>query len=691
MDNRELLSYAPGTTVEGVYKSYGPKFGFLITDKEHEDIYIAERDRDTAVNNDTVVVKVTHGTTGRHKVEGRIINITRRANETVVGTYDMTSDGGEVTPVDEKINMMIHIPLGADMQATTGAKVVVEVTKWPGRWTDAEGRVTEILGYEGDKGLDIDVLVAQHHLPHVFTDDLMAEADGLPREIALEDDTADFRNLPLVTIDGPDSKDLDDAVYCERRPDGHFMLGVYIADVSRYVKKGMLLDDEAFRRGNSVYLADRVIPMLPFQLSNDLCSLNAGCDRYAMACVMDVAPDGAVKTERITPAVIRVGRRCNYPEINKAFDEGIAPDDLKPFLPMLEDLRACTAALREERRKRGAIEFEFPEYKVVLDEDGRPLRIVKRFRGESEKMVEDAMIAANEAVARFLRDTGHTSVYRIHPKPDPDRVDALQRLTQILGTKVQVPDDPKPKDLQALLESVKGTDVSAVVEVMTLRTLSQACYSTENEGHFGIASLCYTHFTSPIRRYPDLMVHRLIRQALFEKPSEKELERRAAFLDKACAHSSETEQAAVETERDTNDLKMTEYMEPFVGEPFDGTVTGVTRFGIFVGLDNGVEGLARLDMMDEEFEYNEDTLTLRGKLSGDTYSLGMPVRVTLIRADKEKREVDFVIGEIHSPLSLEKKVRRGGASRSKAKKKSQGGLPGGGPRPKKAKGKKGRR
>lgn len=691
MDNHELLSYAPGTTVEGVYKSYGPKFGFLITDKEHEDIYIAERDRDTAVNNDTVVVKVTHGTTGRHKVEGRIINITRRANQTVVGTYDMTSDGGEVTPVDEKINMRIHIPLGDDMQAVTGAKVVVEVTKWPGRWTDAEGRVTEILGYEGDKGLDIDVLVAQHHLPHVFTDELMAEADGLSRTIEVEDDTADFRDLPLVTIDGPDSKDLDDAVYCERRPDGHFLLGVYIADVSRYVKKGMLLDDEAFRRGNSVYLADRVIPMLPFQLSNDLCSLNAGCDRYAMACVMDVAPDGTVKTERITPCVINVGRRCNYPEINKAFDEGIAPDDLKPFLPMLDDLRACTAAIREERKRRGAIEFEFPEYKVVLDEDGKPLRIVKRFRGESEKMVEDAMIAANEAVARFLRDTGHTSVYRIHPKPDPDRVDALQRLTQILGTKVQVPDDPKPKDLQALLESVKGTDVAAVVEVMTLRTLSQACYSTENEGHFGIASLCYTHFTSPIRRYSDLMVHRLIRQALFEKPSEKELERRAAFLDKACAHASETEQAAVETERDTNDLKMTEYMEPFVGEPFDGTVTGVTRFGIFVGLDNGVEGLARLDMMDEEFEYNEDTLTLRGKLSGDTYSLGMPVRVTLIRADKEKREVDFVIGEIHSPLSLEKKVRRGGASRSKAKKKSQGGLMSGGPRPKKAKGKKGRR
>ena len=689
MESKELLTYAPGTIVEGVYKSYGAKFGFLITDKEHEDIYIAERDRGTAVNNDQVEVKVVHGTTGRHKVEGRITRVLSRANETVVGTYEMLSDGGEVVPVDEKINMVVFIPLGEDMEATTGAKVVVEVTKWPGQQTDAEGRVTEILGYEGDKGLDIDVIIAQHHLPHVFSEAILEEADRLPKAISPEADTADFRSVPLVTIDGPDSKDLDDAVYCERRPNGHFMLGVYIADVSRYVKKGMLLDEEAFRRGNSVYLADRVIPMLPFQLSNDLCSLNAGCDRYAMACLMDVGPDGTVTTERITPAVIRVGRRCSYPEINKAFAEGIAPEDLKPFLPMLEDLRACAEALRQDRRRRGAIEFEFPEYKVVLNEEGKPLRISKRIRGESEKMIEDAMIAANEAVARFLRDAGYPSVYRVHPKPDPDRVEGLQRLTRILGTKVQVPDEPKPKDLQTLLESVKGTDAAAVIEVMTLRSLSQACYSTGNEGHFGIASLCYTHFTSPIRRYPDLIVHRLIRQALFETPDDKARERQAAFLDKACAHCSETEQVSVEAERDTTDLKMTEYMEPFVGEPFDGIITGVTRFGIFVGLDNGVEGLARLDMMDEDFEYQEDTLTLKGARSGRVYSLGMPVRVTLIRADKEKREVDFMLGEIHSPLNLEKKVHKSGSSRSKAKKK--GKTNDSAPRTQKGKGKKGKR
>lgn len=667
MENTGLLTYAPGTVVDGVYKSYGTRFGFLITDKEHEDIYIAEKDRMTAVNNDHVVVKVIRGTTGRHNVEGRIINITERANETVVGTYELFSDGGEVVPVDEKIHMVIDIPEGEDMQAVTGAKVIVKITRWPGQWANAEGRVTEIIGYEGDKGVDIDVIVAQHHLPHVFKKELMEEADGLPHAVQVEKETADFRDIPMVTIDGADSKDLDDAVYCERKENGHFRLGVYIADVSRYVRRGMLLDEEAYRRGNSAYLADRVIPMLPFQLSNDLCSLNAGEDRYAMACVMDVSPEGKVITEQITPAVIHVGRRCNYEEINKAFEEGIAPDDLKPFLGMLEALRDCAGALRSDRKERGAIEFEFPEYKVVLDEEGKPLRIVKRLRGESEKMIEDAMIAANEAVARFLRDSGHTAVYRVHANPDPDRVEALKKLTRILGTRVQLPEEPKPKDIQRLLESVKGTDVAAVVEVMSLRSLPQACYSTENEGHFGIASECYTHFTSPIRRYPDLMVHRLIRQALFEKPGEGALKKQTAFLEKASAHCSETEQAAVETERDVTDLKMTEYMEPFVGEPFDGTITGVTRFGIFAELENGVEGLARLDMMDEEFVYNEDTMTLKGALSGTVYSLGMPVRVTLIRADKEKREVDFVIGEIRSPLELERK-RSGSGQRTGGKK-----------------------
>lgn len=665
---KKLLSYKQGVILQGVYKSYGTRFGFLLTDDEHEDIYIAEADRLNAVNNDTVEVKTMKSRTGRHSTEGKIIRVVERADTSFVCTYEMTRDGGEAIPVDEKINMVIQIPEGQEMDAVTGARVVAEVTEWPGEWTDAKGKVTELIGYEGDKGVDIDIIIAQHKLPHVFSDELMEEANHLSRDIHPGEGVADFRDQPIVTIDGADSKDLDDAVYCVRKENGHFELGVHIADVSRYVRRGTLLDKEAYRRGTSVYLADRVIPMLPFQLSNDLCSLNHDEDRYAMSCIMDVAPDGTVKKERITPSVVRVARRCNYAEINQAFKEDVASDDLRIHLPMLRDLKACADALRKNRTKRGALDFDFPEYKVILDEEGKPLRIEKRMRGEAEMMIEDAMIAANETVARFLRDTGHTSVYRVHDHPDEEKLNALKRLIMIMGLPIQIPKDPEPKDIQKLLEEVKGQDIEAVIQVMTLRSLPQACYSTENNGHFGIASECYTHFTSPIRRYPDLMVHRLIRQALSEELTKAEWKRQTEFLVRAADHCSEAEQNATQTERDVTDLKMTEYMVPFVGEPFEARITGITRFGIFVGLDNGVEGLIHIDTMeDDEYIYQEDTMTLQGRFSGKTYAMGMPLRVTLVRADKEKKEVDFIMGEIHSPLNLEKKTRSGSKSHAKRK------------------------
>ena len=670
MEKKELLPYKPGVILQGTYKSYGSRFGFLLTDEDHEDVYIADKDHLNAVNNDIVEVKIIAGETGRHNTEGRILRVIERANDSFVCTYEMVEGGGEAVPIDEKVNMVIEISEGQEMGATTGARVMVEITRWPGEWTDAEGRVTEIIGYKGDKGIDIDIIIAQHRLRHQFSDELMKEADSLPREIVPEDGVKDFRDVPIVTIDGPDSKDLDDAVYCRKKENGHFELGVHIADVSRYVKKRTLLDEEAYARGTSVYLADRVIPMLPFQLSNDLCSLNHDEDRYAMSCIMDVSPDGEVKTELITPSLVRVARRCNYPEINKAFREGVAPDDLKAHLPMLLDLRECADALRQNRTRRGALDFDFPEYKIVLDEEGTPLRIVKIIRGDSQKMIEDAMIAANEAVARYLESTGHTSVYRVHDHPDPEKLASLKRLSAIMGLPIHIPEDPEPKDIQKLLESAKGKDFEAVIQVMTLRSLPQACYSTDNSGHFGIASTCYTHFTSPIRRYPDLMVHRLIRQALLDEMSKAERKRQTEFLLRAVEHCSETEQNATETERDVDDLKMTEYMVPFVGEPFDARITGVTRFGIFVGLDNGVEGLVHIDSMDDdEYIYQEDTMTMKGRFSGTTYAMGMPVRVTLVKADKERREVDFILGEIHSPLNLEKKTRSSSKSHSKKKNK----------------------
>lgn len=655
----KLLTYKPGTILQGTYKAYGNRFGFVLTDEKYEDIYIAEKDAGSAVNNDIVEVEIMKSKTGRHSTEGRIIHVITRANTTVVGTYEMTRYGGEVIPVDEKINMLIEIPSGQECQAVTGARVVVEVTKWPGRYTNAEGKIIEIIGYKGDKGLDIDIIVAQHKIPHVFNTDVMKEAAALCQDIFLEKNMADFRVQELVTIDGSDSKDLDDAIYCELKDNGHYRLGVHIADVSRYVKPRSALDKEAYQRGNSVYLADRVIPMLPFELSNDLCSLNEGKERYAISCIMDVDPNGIVTLEKITPSIIKVARRCTYPEINQAFDEGIVSDGLQKFLPMLTVFKECTHLLRKQREGRGALTFDFPEYKVALDEKGAPLRIIKRERGEAERMIEDAMIAANETVASFITRENFTAVYRVHDQPNQEKLDILRQMINVLGINIKIPADVKPKDMQQLLEFVKGKEIAAVIEVMALRSLPQACYSTENVGHFGIASSCYTHFTSPIRRYSDLLVHRLIKQLLYKKLRKSEQEKQMEFLKKAVDHISMTEQNATDAERETTELKMTEYMEPFVGEPFDAHITGVTKFGVFVGLENGVEGLVHISTMDDdEYVYNEESMQLTGRFNGVQYSLGMPVRVTLIKADKDKHEIDFIMGEIHSPLQLEKSNRK---------------------------------
>lgn len=655
----KLLTYKPGTILQGTYKAYGNRFGFVLTDEKYEDIYIAEKDAGSAVNNDIVEVEIMKSKTGRHSTEGRIIHVITRANTTVVGTYEMTRYGGEVIPVDEKINMLIEIPSGQECQAVTGARVVVEVTKWPGRYTNAEGKIIEIIGYKGDKGLDIDIIVAQHKIPHVFNTDVMKEAAALCQDIFLEKNMADFRVQELVTIDGSDSKDLDDAIYCELKDNGHYRLGVHIADVSRYVKPRSALDKEAYQRGNSVYLADRVIPMLPFELSNDLCSLNEGKERYAISCIMDVDPNGIVTLEKITPSIIKVARRCTYPEINQAFDEGIVSDGLQKFLPMLTVFKECTHLLRKQREGRGALTFDFPEYKVALDEKGAPLRIIKRERGEAERMIEDAMIAANETVASFITRENFTAVYRVHDQPNQEKLAILRQMINVLGINIKIPADVKPKDMQQLLEFVKGKDIAAVIEVMALRSLPQACYSTENVGHFGIASSCYTHFTSPIRRYSDLLVHRLIKQLLYKKLRKSEQEKQMEFLKKAVDHISMTEQNATDAERETTELKMTEYMEPFVGEPFDAHITGVTKFGVFVGLENGVEGLVHISTMDDdEYVYNEESMQLTGRFNGVQYSLGMPVRVTLIKADKDKHEIDFIMGEIHSPLQLEKSNRK---------------------------------
>jgi ribonuclease R len=643
------------SVVTGIYKGYTSSFGFVLCENLTDDVYISEQYRHTAMNNDKVEVHILQSGNGRHKQEGEIVRILERANETLVGTFDRLQDCGFVTPDDERIREDIYIPLSKSLNARSSARVLVKITEWPEENMKAEGEITEILGYDGDKDLDIRVIMARHNLPFSFPVEVAAAAEAIDKTVSMEPGRRDYRQRQLITIDSEDAKDLDDAVDVIRLANGNFQLGVYIADVSRYVRPQSKLDDEAFKRGTSVYLVDRVIPMLPEALSNGICSLNAGEDRYAMTCVMEIDPQGKVVHADIGPAVICVKRRCNYREITKALQDGIVPDDLQSFMPMLKDLRELAGILRSMRMRRGAIDFDFPEYKIILNQDGKPLRLEKRERTISEQMIEESMLIANETVASYLRDSENPTVYRIHETPEPEKVAMLRTVLNGFNLPIPSGDDIKPVDFQRLLSQTKGTEAQLVVETVTLRTMQQAKYSTIDTGHFGLASECYTHFTSPIRRYPDLMVHRLIRNFQQKgKLSDKEAEKSLAWHTIAAEQASQRERVAVEAERETDDLKKTEYMAPFIGEAFEAHVSGITPFGLFVSLDNGIEGLVHVSLFtDDIYEFDESRYVMAGLHGGKVFRLGDAMTVTLAKVNIEKCELDFVPGKVESLADLQ--------------------------------------
>ena len=609
------------------------------------------------MNNDKVQVRLLQSSQG-HRQEGEIIRIIERANTTVVGTYDRQQNCGFVIPDDERLREDIYVPLDKTLNARSSARVLVKITRWPEENRKAEGEITEVLGYDGDKDLDIKVIMARHGLPFDFPEAVKKEAEAIDQTVVPTEDRRDYRDRNLITIDSEDAKDLDDAIDVVRLPNGNFRLGVYIADVSWYVRPRSAIDQEAYNRGTSVYLVDRVIPMLPTVLSNGICSLNAGQDRYSMTCVMEIDSQGQVVHADIAPAIIQVKRRCNYHEVKNALLEGIVPDDLKPFMPMLQDLRELSDILKTMRLRRGAIDFDFPEYKVILDPDGKPLRLERRDRSIAEQIVEESMLIANETVASYLRDSGNPSVYRIHEIPEPERLEMMRTVLSSFDLPVPDADEVKPADFQQLIEKSKGTDAEAVVQTIALRSMQQARYSTVNAGHFGLASECYTHFTSPIRRYPDLMVHRLIRQFQREgKLTEKEASLSLSFHTQAADQASTRERVAVEAERETDDLKKAEYMVPFVGEAFDAHITGITSFGLFVGLENGIEGLIHISLLtDDDYEFDEATYTMRGRLGGHVYRLGDPIEVTLAKVNTERCEIDFVPGRVDSLEDLQQRM-----------------------------------
>lgn len=651
----------------GIYKGYTDSFGFLLTEAEQEDIYIGERYRHTAMNNDKVAVRILPSAQRRHRQEGEVVRILERANTRIIGTFMRERGGCFVHPDDERIHEDIYIPEAQTGAARSGARVAVTVTTWPTEKRKAEGTVTEIIGYDGDRDLAVKVIMAQHDLPFAFPPEVLQEAQSLSTKVSLQEGRTDYRNRRLITIDSEDAKDLDDAIDIERLPNGTYRLGVYIADVGYYVRPHTALDREAYARGTSVYLVDRVVPMLPEALSNGICSLNAQEDRYAMACVMDINRQGRVEKAKIGPAVIRVARRCNYTEIKKALCDSIVPDDLAPFLPALRQLQEVTTWLKEMRMRRGALDFDFPEYKIILDAEGTPLRLDKWERTIAEQIVEESMLIANETVGTYLKNTKNPSVYRVHEKPEAARMEMLRTVLSGFSLPFPTGTDPQPADFQALLTATRGTPEEAVVQMMTLRSLQQARYDIQNLGHFGLASVCYTHFTSPIRRYPDLLVHRLLRQYWQKgRLSEAEAAHSAAFYTTAAEQASMRERIAVEAERETEAVKKAQYMMPFIGEPFQAHITGLAPFGMFVGLENGIEGLIHISYLTEDvYTFDETTYTLRGTYGGHVYHLGDALEVTLARVNMERCEIDFVPGTVDGLADLQKLLAAGEARRKK--------------------------
>ena len=634
--------------------SMSPKgFGFIIPDvreaEDESDVFVPGSALASAMHGDRVVARVTPSEIAGRAREGEIIRILDRANTHIVGTFERSKAFGFVTPDSAKIGRDIFILKKDFGGAKTGSKVVVEITKWPEERRSAEGRVIEVLGKTGAPGVDVLAVMRAYDLDESFPP-AVAEAAAhcpthpLPEEYAGRRDRRDF---PIVTIDGEDTKDIDDGIYAYEK-DGGFFLGVYIADVSHYVRAGEPLDVEAARRGTSVYLVDRVIPMLPKELSNGICSLNEGVDRLSMACEMEIGADGEVRSYEIVPCVIHVARRLTYTLVNKvlAGEEPFVADN-GDIRPMLETLRRLREVLRAKRHRRGSIDFELPEIKVKLDAEGHPVALVKRTGSIGESIIEECMLVANETVARHMELKEEPFVYRVHETPNTEKIERFQSLLAALGLRLNVGEDGKvqPRDIQAVLDRVKGAPEERIIGAVALRSMQQARYATASLGHFGLAARYYTHFTSPIRRYPDLLVHRLLREtfATGHIPPEKR-ERLRATLAEAAEHSSARERIAIEAERETTDMKKIEYMAQFVGETFEGIISGVTAFGIFVELENGVEGLVHVStMVNDYYSYVEEQYAMVGERTGTRYRLGDAVTIIITRADVQVRTLDFVL------------------------------------------------
>ena len=638
--------------VVGTYRGNEKGYGFVILeDKEKEDIFISKQNTNNAVNEDIVAVEILKDSEEGKRQEGRIVKIIKHEKDTIVGIFQKSKNFAFVIPDDKKFGSDIFISKSNFGKARNNHKVVVKITKYPEKGKKAEGKVIEVLGGVNEAGVDMLSLIKEYKLPSVFPENVVKEAKSLGNKVDKKDipNRVDLREQNIFTIDGEDAKDLDDAVRVTKNEDGNYILDVHIADVSYYVKENSLLDKEALLRGTSIYMLGRVIPMLPRELSNGICSLNAGEDRFTLSCTMKIDKNGNLISSDVYKAIINVRERMSYTDVQKILD-GEDKEVLKRYENYIEDFKLMeelAQILKNKRMERGYLNLDIPESKIILDENGHAIDVKKYETSFANEIIEQFMLSANEAIAEKFYWLEAPFIYRVHEDPDIDKVKELNKFLYNFGHKIKISNDKVyPTEFSKVLEDVKGKEEEKVVSNLVLRTLKVARYEAENKGHFGIASKYYCHFTSPIRRYPDLFIHRVISKYLESnyQLKEKLKEILNEYAVKYAEQSSEREKIATKVERDSIDIKKAEYMQDKIGNEYEGIVSSVTGFGIFVELENTVEGLIRFENLGNEyFIYDDERKILIGENTKTTYKIGDKVKIRVVNANKELRQIDFEI------------------------------------------------
>lgn len=627
-------------------------FGFIISDRpEIKDVFVPANFMNGAMNNDRVIGRINVLNNDTQKSEGEVIRILVRANTEVVGIYEDSKNFGFVVADDPRINVDIFIPKSETNGAKEGFKVVCEITKWPESRRNPEGKIIEVIGHKNDVGTDILSIMKKYKLTPDFPIEVEDEIAKIKDEVQEEEkqNRKDLRSITMVTIDGPDAKDLDDAISIEKLENGNYKLGVHIADVTHYIREGMPLDKEALERATSVYLVDRVIPMLPPKLSNGICSLNPNVDRLSLSVFMEIDTKGKVVNHEVVEGVINIDERLIYDDVSNILDKD--DEDLKKrYAPILNDLKMMEELcilLRKRRDKRGAIDFDFPEARVILDDKGKPIEIQKYERRIANRMIEEFMLVCNETVAEHFYWQNAPFVYRVHEDPSLEKLEEFNKFIHNFGYHLKgLNTEIHPKALQELLKKVEGAKEEVLINTLMLRSLKKARYAGRNTGHFGLAAEYYCHFTAPIRRYPDLQIHRIIKESINGKLSKNRIEKLDAIIPNVADHSSTRERIADEAERETVDLKKAEYMSDKIGEVYEGIVSGVTSFGMFVELENTIEGLIRLSsLVDDYYIHNSEQHMLIGERTKKIFRIGDLVKIQVSKVDVGQKEIDFIIAE----------------------------------------------